>query len=191
MFLTSYIGRVYAAFCQSVFFLLQINSDSGEIQLSGACLPRKAKLLPNACDSSSSEFVYLPKEVLNGSLYVSSSDIYCFALMCLELKSSSSGRVFEQERLLTMVQFRSQDTTSILERHLERSLYQREFKVLLQKCLNINASLRPSALEIWTEQNRMMEKMTTKASHRSSAVNGTVAPRHLWSNYRARHNIKS
>lgn len=165
---------------------LTVNAETGEVKMSGACLPRKAKLPLNVADSVCSDFVYLPKEVLHGNVYTADCDMYCFALMCLELYTNPL-RVFEEERLLTLEQFRSFDISPILESKLGQSPFQKEFKQYLRKCVDIyNISARPSALDMWNEQNRIMEKKT----RRYSAVNGTVAPRHLWSGYRATQKLK-
>ena len=166
---------------------MQLNAENGEVQLSGACLPRKAKLPIDLNESISSDFVYLPKEVLFRDFYISSSDIYCFALLCLELHTNPRQRVFEMERLLTIEQFRSLDTSGILVTKLANSSYQKEFKQLLRKCLDGNLSARPSALELWSEHNRLMEKK----SRRLGMVSGVVTHRHIWSNYRAHHKMKS
>ena len=70
--------------------------------MSGACLPRRAKLPTDLKESISGDFVYLPKNVLFGEVYNSSSDIYCFALMYLELKTTSPERLLQMERMSTM-----------------------------------------------------------------------------------------
>ena len=154
--------------------------------MSGACLPRRAKLPADLKESISGDFVYLPKNVLFGEVYNSSSDIYCFALMYLELKTTSPERLLQMERMSTIEQFRSINTTAVLEEKLVKSVCQKEFKQLIRKCLDSNMSVRPSSLELWREQNRHMEK----TSRRFGMVNTTLTHRNIWSSYKAQHKLK-
>ena len=169
-----------------MFYILQINADSGDVQMSGACLPRRAALPTNLKDAVASDFVYLPKNVLLGDEYDASSDIFCFALTYFELKLNPRQRVFQTERMCTIEQFHSLDTTAILEAKLLDCIYQKDFRQLIRKCLDSNPTGRPSAIELWREHNRQMEK----SSRRFGMVNGAVTHRNIWSSYRAQHKLK-
>ena len=165
----------------------QVNAENGEVKLSGACLPRTAKLPENMADSVSSDFVYLPREILNGGVYVANCDIYCFAILCLELHANPPLRVFEEERLWPLETFRSFDSSPIFLMKLRQAPFQMDFIQYLRRCLDVDALKRPSALELWNERNRKMEKKT----RRYGAVNGTYAVKHLWSSHRAQQKLKS
>ena len=78
--------------------------------------------------------------------------------MYLELKATPQQRLFQIERMFTLEQFRSINTTAVLEEKLVKSVCQKEFKQLITKCLDSNMSVRPTSLELWREQNRHMEK---------------------------------
>ena len=153
---------------------------NGDVRLSGACLPRKAIFPSDPEDCPSSDFVYLPRDVLHGNQYNAASDIYCFAIMSLELDAESPLRVFEEERCWTVKQFRSFNATQIFESKLKASSFSKEMKLHLNMCLSANESIRPTASDLWAELNRLMEKKPK----RISVINGTVAPRHLWASYR-------
>ena len=102
--------------------------------------------------------------------------------MSLELHAQPPLRVFEEERLWTIEQFRSYHTTPIFEKKLRDSSFSKELKRHLRMCVDVNESARPSASELWTELNRQVDK----SPKRISVFNGTVAPRHLWTNYRVK-----
>ncbi|XP_052251008.1 uncharacterized protein LOC127858131 isoform X2 [Dreissena polymorpha] len=59
-------------------------TEKGDVKLTGACVPRKASF-PIDGEAKVGNFVYLPHEVLNDELYITSGDVYGFGLLMYEL----------------------------------------------------------------------------------------------------------
>ncbi|KAH3892569.1 hypothetical protein DPMN_016688 [Dreissena polymorpha] len=59
-------------------------TEKGDVKLTGACVPRKASF-PIDGEAKAGNFVYLPHDVFNDELYITSGDVYGFGLLMYEL----------------------------------------------------------------------------------------------------------
>ena len=103
------------------------------MKLTGACLPRKATL-PLDTEVLVGNFVYLSYEVLKGEIYVTSADVYGFALLIFELLTET--KAFEKQRSQPFYEFlRSFDPAKMLGLHEFDQLLTPHTLNLLRYCL--------------------------------------------------------
>ena len=124
--------------------------ENGEVQLTGACLPRVASL-PNDTESrETGNFVYLPPEVLRGQKYDAGADIYSFGLLLIELAVHFvHGCVFSEQRKMTLCDFiRSVDPETMLDLEGLLQDFTMKTRALIQNCLEMDKDDRPPIEEI-------------------------------------------
>ena len=106
----------------------------GDVQLTGACLPRRATL-PLDTDVKVSEFVYLAPDVLKKDLYITSSDVYGFGLLIYELITEK--KAFYPERKLTFKEYVEKvDPVAMLINAEIKSAMSNETMALLEGCVS-------------------------------------------------------
>ncbi|KAL3853537.1 hypothetical protein ACJMK2_017072 [Sinanodonta woodiana] len=120
-------------------------TNTGEVRLTGACLPRKATFQPEMESISVDNFCYLAPEVLKGDSYTSAADMYSFGLLFPEVLISNFS-VFETQRTWALDTFvKHKNLASIVLEELK------EFPIdldLIMACLNKDKTHRPSAMRI-------------------------------------------
>lgn len=135
--------------------------------MTGSCLPRKAIFpRPDVSNPLTTSFVYLPPEVLRGGLYLANSDMYSFALLCLEVKDTKC-QIFSELRSMesfNVDMFLKISVKSDLENKIKVLMFTPTFsKQKLVACLDENEGARPSAVTLAKEFDNMT-RLTRKAS---------------------------
>lgn len=149
--------------------------DAGRVQISGACLPRHAKL-PDTTSRSvqAGDFVYLAPEVLRGEEYSSCADIYSFGLLILELAHGDVSSVFQEQRQMLLGDFiRDVNTETMLKLSETVEIFTIKTRALICNCLEINKKDRPEMTEVVEYANYIKgedEAMGRLPSRRSRPV---------------------
>ena len=151
---------------------MQING-TGEIKLTGSCLPRNATL-PTVDNSNplSTSFVYLPPEVLAGGLYIAPADIYSFALLCIEIKNHQYllFREFRSQPNFSVEIFQKISVKSSVEEDILALPFPSTFsKQKLHMCLDPIESVRPTAVALAREFDNM-SRLTRKTSSTPGSI---------------------
>lgn len=122
--------------------------EDGIVRLTGACLPRIAKL-PADTTWPAKTFVYLAPEVLRGEIYDSSSDIYSFGLLVLELATICLPMVFVKEQNAALCDFiRNVNPQIMLKINEAVAAFTVKTKALVSNCLEIDKHCRPSIKDV-------------------------------------------
>jgi serine/threonine protein kinase len=118
-------------------------TESGEVRLTGACVPRHATL-PLEKENPVSEFVYLAPEVLRKELYITSADIYGYGLLMYELLCER--KAFQEQRKSTFKDFAERvnpEKMLHLLTHISACLTEGTIK-LISHCVQISEDDRPN-----------------------------------------------
>ena len=132
-----------------MFYSKQVD-ENGEVQLTGACLPRVASL-PNDTESrETGNFVYLAPEVLQGYKYDAGADIYSFGLFLIELVVyEAHGWVFKEQRKMTLCDFiRNVNPETMLDLEGLTQDFTMKTRALIQNCLAVKKHERPPMEEV-------------------------------------------
>ncbi|KAH3876644.1 hypothetical protein DPMN_000492 [Dreissena polymorpha] len=114
-------------------YSLTVNA-SGNVQMTGQCLPRTMTADPYNNVSSN---VYLAPEVLRGSIYVAHADMYAFAILALEIMDPKKS---DDDRIVTLTRQGSKALQAeIMQLELDSRVNEK-----LTACLNAMEE-RPSA----------------------------------------------
>ncbi|XP_052780092.1 uncharacterized protein LOC128217184 isoform X2 [Mya arenaria] len=149
--------------------------ESGEVKLTGACVPRKATL-PLDTDMAVGNFVYLPYEVLNGEIYVTSADVYGFGLLMYEVLFES--KAFGKERSFAFNDFlRSLDPEKMLGLNTEgaKNLTEQTLN-LLRICLKKSDYERSTITAVLNELSEIEDKLRVTGSSRAISRRFTDDP---------------
>lgn len=148
---------------------LTVERSTGDVKITGQCLPRAIKLLPVDLDNLASDRVYIAPEVLAGETYMSFSDMYSFALLALEVKDRYF-QAFNVERKLSLREFSQIYAVSVLKSSVENSSFSPIVKKRLLQCLDRNIGVRLNASDLSNELRGVQR----------SSIKRTLAPKHLW-----------
>ena len=150
---------------------LQVD-ENGDVQLSGACLPRMAALPNDTETREAGNFVYLAPEVLRGHKYTASADIYSFGLFLLELGVAEvRGWVYRGQRQMTLCDFiRDVKPVTMLELEGLLQSFTIKTRALIENCLAIEKDDRPPMDEVveYTLQIKTEEEALEKLPSRHS-----------------------
>jgi serine/threonine protein kinase len=123
--------------------------EAGNVQLTGACLPRFAKLPFDTERIDTGDFVYLAPEVLRGDKYEVFADIYSFGLFILELAQVEMPVVFREQRKMTLCDFiRTVDPEKMLNLEEVVEVFTNNTRALILNCLEIDKDNRPLMSEV-------------------------------------------
>ncbi|XP_045166450.2 uncharacterized protein LOC123529920 isoform X2 [Mercenaria mercenaria] len=152
----SHFPRLFREIADGVHYLhskgmvhMELNSstvtvtESGEVRMTGACVPRHATL-PLDKENTVSDFVYLAPEVLKNELYITPADVYGFGLLVYEIVSER--KAFQEQRKTTFKEFveRISPVTMLhLNTHAQNWLSENALLVVKQ-CLEISENKRPN-----------------------------------------------
>ncbi|XP_060586723.1 uncharacterized protein LOC132742365 [Ruditapes philippinarum] len=118
-------------------------TESGEVRLTGACVPRHATL-PLEKEIPVSDFVYLAPEVLRKELYITSADVYGYGLLVYELLCEREA--FQEQRKSTLKDFAERvnpEKMLHLLTHISACLTEGTIKLITQ-CVQISEDDRPN-----------------------------------------------
>ncbi|XP_060583775.1 uncharacterized protein LOC132739947 isoform X2 [Ruditapes philippinarum] len=123
--------------------------EAGNVQLTGACLPRFAKLPFDTERIDTGDFVYLAPEVLRGDKYEVFADVYSFGLFILELAQVEMPVVFREQRKMTLCDFiRTVDPEKMLNLEEVVEVFTNNTRALILNCLEIDKDNRPLMSEV-------------------------------------------
>ncbi|XP_045165820.2 uncharacterized protein LOC123529516 isoform X2 [Mercenaria mercenaria] len=123
--------------------------ETGTVQLTGACLPRFAKLPFDTERIDTGDFVYLAPEVLRGEKYEAFADIYSFGLLILELVQTEISVVFKEQRKMTLCDFiRTVNPEEMLKLDAVVEVFTVKTRALIVNCLEIDKENRPQMCEV-------------------------------------------
>lgn len=118
--------------------------EYGTVQLTGACLPREAKLPVYKESIETGHFVYLAPEVLRGDVYEPTADIYSYGLFLIEMLVTETPHVFRKERKMTLCDFTKQiDPESMLNLMKIVEVFTVKTRALIENCLQMDKDDRP------------------------------------------------
>lgn len=122
---------------------------TGTVQLTGACLPRTAKLPYDTETTETGDFAVLAPEVLCGEKYEAFADIYAFGLLILELVQVDMPVVFRDQRRMTLCDFiRTVNPEEMLGLHDAVEVFTNKTRALIINCLEIEKTFRPQIIEV-------------------------------------------
>ncbi|KAL4226499.1 hypothetical protein ACF0H5_014484 [Mactra antiquata] len=124
-------------------------NEQGSVQLSGACLPRNAKLPFDTETTETGNFVYLAPEVLRGEKYEPFADIYSFGLFVLELAHVDVPVTFIDQRKMTLCDFiRDVNPETMLKLEETVEIFTNKTRALIFNCLDLDKLCRPLMSEV-------------------------------------------
>lgn len=117
--------------------------------MTGACLPRNAKLPFDTETHETGTFAYLAPEVLRGEKYEAYADIYSFGLLVLELAHYDVSEAFHKQRKMTICDFiRTVNPETMLQLDETVEIFTNKTRALLFNCLEIEKTARPLMSEV-------------------------------------------
>ncbi|CAG2254665.1 MAP3K1 [Mytilus edulis] len=126
---------------------LDIIDSTGNIRLTGGCLPRKADLPGNQEQHISGDFVYLSPEVLRGDLYTASADAYAFGLLMFDMMSKTPA--FDSQRKMSLDLFIKRiNPKEMISLKTEQSNLSDDAIDIILRCLDISEESRPTLLNL-------------------------------------------
>ncbi|XP_076095809.1 uncharacterized protein LOC143066878 isoform X2 [Mytilus galloprovincialis] len=121
--------------------------STGNIRLTGGCLPRKADLQGNQEQHISGDFVYLSPEVLRGDLYTASADVYAFGLLMFDMMSKTPA--FDSQRKMSLDLFIKRiNPKEMISLKTEQSNLSDDAIDIILRCLDISEESRPTLLNL-------------------------------------------
>ncbi|KAK3610633.1 hypothetical protein CHS0354_009097 [Potamilus streckersoni] len=122
-------------------------TPSGQVKLTGACLPRVATLPLDKVHFKTGDFVYLAPEVLRLDKYTFTADVYSFGILSAEImKPSFIG--FRRQKKFTLSEFISCDDPSEVFDWPSLSDLPKNLTDFMRRCMNVRSVLRPSAQDL-------------------------------------------
>ena len=118
--------------------------ETGAVQLTGACLPREAKLPEYKESIETGNFVYLAPEILRGEMYEATADIYSFGLFLIEMLIPDMCHVFRRERKMTLYDFtQNVNPETMLSLTNTVEVFTVKTRALITNCLEMDKDDRP------------------------------------------------
>lgn len=118
--------------------------ENGTVQLTAACLPRKAKFPEYRESIETGNFVYLAPEILRGEIYEPTADIYSFGLFLIEMLVPEMPHVFKKERKMTLYDFTENvNPEMMLDLVNTVEIFTVKSRALIENCLQFEKDDRP------------------------------------------------
>ncbi|KAL3853539.1 hypothetical protein ACJMK2_017074 [Sinanodonta woodiana] len=122
-------------------------TPSGEVKLTGACLPRVATLPLDKVHFRTGDFVYLAPEVLHLDKYTYPADVYSFGILSAEIMTPKFIG-FRKQKKLSMSEFISCHDPSEAFDWASLSHLPKNLTDFIRRCMNLRSVLRPSAQDL-------------------------------------------